>query len=51
MRKAYNSVLKLPKLIACSQCSEPCRPHHVCPRCGFYSGHKKSYRVLTVKVG
>lgn len=38
MRRAYNSVLKLPQLIACSQCSAPSLPHRVCPSCGYYGG-------------
>lgn len=45
MRRAYNSVLHLPKVQACPQCGEARRPHHVCPSCGFYNGRQ----VITVK--
>lgn len=45
MRRAYNSVLSLPKIQACSQCSAPTRPHQVCPSCGVYRGRQ----VITVK--
>ena len=37
MRRAYNSVLKLPQLSTCPQCAAPYVPHRVCPACGFYS--------------
>ncbi len=47
MRRAYNSVLKLPQLGVCSQCAAPCLPHRVCPSCGFYKGRQ----VLTVTAG
>ena len=45
MRRAYNSVLKLPQISSCPQCAAPYRPHRVCPACGFYKGRQ----VLTVK--
>lgn len=45
MRRAYNSVLKLPQLTTCPQCSEPYVPHRVCPACGYYKGRQ----VLTVE--
>ena len=44
MRRAYNSVLKLPQLSTCPQCGEPYVPHRVCAACGFYKGRQ----VLTV---
>jgi large subunit ribosomal protein L32 len=47
MRRAYNSVIKLPQLGVCPQCAAPCRPHRVCPSCGFYKGRQ----VLTVTAG
>ncbi len=47
MRRAYNSVLKLPQLGKCSQCDAPAMPHRVCPACGFYKGRQ----VLTVTAG
>ncbi len=45
MRRAYNSVLKLPQLSTCSQCGAPAVPHRVCPSCGTYKGRQ----VLTVE--
>jgi large subunit ribosomal protein L32 len=47
MRRAYNSVLKLPQISKCPQCAEPHVPHRVCPACGYYKGRQ----VLTVNVG
>jgi large subunit ribosomal protein L32 len=44
MRRAYNSVLKLPQLSTCPQCGAPYRPHRVCPACGYYKGRQ----ILTV---
>lgn len=44
MRRAYNSVLKLPQLGVCPQCGEPYIPHRVCPSCGTY----KQRQVLTI---
>jgi large subunit ribosomal protein L32 len=44
MRRAYNSVLKLPQVNACPQCGEPFVPHRVCPACGYYKGRQ----ILTV---
>lgn len=45
MRRAYNSVLTLPKIQTCPQCSGPIRPHRVCPSCGTYKGRQ----VIKVK--
>lgn len=45
MRRAYNSVLKLPQLSTCPQCAAPYVPHRVCPACGFYNGRQ----VIAVK--
>ena len=47
MRRAYNSVLKLPQMNTCPQCAAPYVPHRVCPACGFYKGRQ----VLTVTAG
>ncbi len=47
MRRAYNSVLRLPQVSECPQCGGAYRPHRVCPACGFY----KERQILTVKVG
>ncbi|HTI71925.1 MAG TPA: 50S ribosomal protein L32 [Candidatus Limnocylindria bacterium] len=44
MRRAYNSVLKLPQTNACTQCANQCVPHRVCPSCGYYNGRQ----VVTV---
>jgi len=27
-----------PTLVACSNCGEMTKPHHVCPKCGHYGG-------------
>ncbi|HAB17282.1 MAG TPA: 50S ribosomal protein L32 [Verrucomicrobiota bacterium] len=40
MRRAYNSVLKLPQLSPCPQCDAPSIPHRVCPACGYYGGRQ-----------
>lgn len=40
MRRAYNSVVKLPQLGKCAQCGEPAMPHRVCPSCGYYKGRQ-----------
>ncbi len=45
MRRAYNSVLKLPQLTPCAQCAAPNITHRVCPSCGYYNGRQ----VVTVK--
>lgn len=47
MRRAYNSVLKLPQVSNCPQCDAAYRPHRVCPSCGFY----KERQVLTISAG
>ncbi|HOD18150.1 MAG TPA: 50S ribosomal protein L32 [Candidatus Cloacimonadota bacterium] len=28
----------LPAVSKCGHCGEPCLPHHVCPKCGYYDG-------------
>ena len=43
-RRAHDS-LSAPTIVACPQCSEPQRPHHVCEKCGFY----KSKKIIEVK--
>jgi large subunit ribosomal protein L32 len=40
MRRAYNSVLRLPQLSNCPQCAAPYVSHRVCPSCGFYKGRQ-----------
>lgn len=47
MRRAYNSVITLPKLGVCPQCAAPSIPHRVCPSCGFYKGRQ----VMTITAG
>ena len=47
MRRAYNSVMKLPQISTCPQCAAPYVPHRVCPSCGFYKGRQ----VLTITAG
>lgn len=37
-RRAYNSIMKLPQLSSCPQCTAPYLPHRVCPSCGYYKG-------------
>ncbi len=32
-------------LVECSNCGAMIRPHHVCPKCGYYDGKK----VMNVK--
>ena len=29
-----------PTLAVCSNCGAHIKPHHVCPKCGFYDGKK-----------
>ncbi|MBA2755134.1 MAG: 50S ribosomal protein L32 [Chloroflexota bacterium] len=38
-RRRYH-FLKIPQLIACPNCGEPRRSHHVCPSCGVYNGRQ-----------
>jgi large subunit ribosomal protein L32 len=45
MRRAYNSVLKLPQLSTCPQCAAPALTHRACPSCGYYKGRQ----VIRVK--
>lgn len=39
MRRAHDA-LKLSSYVACPNCGEPKRPHHVCGACGFYAGRE-----------
>jgi large subunit ribosomal protein L32 len=45
MRRAYNSVMHLPQVTPCPQCSAPFISHRVCPACGFYNGRQ----VVTIE--
>lgn len=36
-RRAHDSLKKV-SLATCPQCNEPTRPHHACPKCGYYKG-------------
>ena len=47
MRRAYNSVLRLPQFQLCPQCAAPYVPQRVCPACGYYKGRQ----VLTITAG
>jgi len=29
-----------PPMAKCSNCGETCRPHNICPNCGYYNGKK-----------
>jgi large subunit ribosomal protein L32 len=40
MRRAYNSVLKLPQVTTCPQCDAAYVPHRACPSCGYYGGRQ-----------
>ena len=37
-RRASNSRLEAPALVACPQCHELKTPHTVCKNCGYYDG-------------
>lgn len=43
-RRAHDR-LTAPNLVKCPQCSEPKKPHHVCPKCGYYKGRE----VITIE--
>ena len=38
-RRAHD-FLTAPGLSVCPQCSEPKKPHHICPKCGYYKGRE-----------
>jgi len=41
MRRAtWLNKLSAPSLTECVNCGELKKPHHVCPKCGFYKGQK-----------
>lgn len=40
MRRAYNSVMKLPQTSPCPKCANASVPHRVCPACGYYNGRQ-----------
>lgn len=35
-----NTALEPTATVACKNCGEQIRPHHICPYCGFYKGKK-----------
>ncbi len=39
-RRSINMKLDAPQLVACNNCGNLVRPHHVCPKCGFYRGRQ-----------
>lgn len=43
-RRRAHDALKARNLVTCPNCGEPCLPHRVCPKCGFYQGRE----VLTI---
>jgi large subunit ribosomal protein L32 len=40
MRRANHDKRSPPTLVACPNCSERVRSHHVCPTCGHYKGRE-----------
>ena len=38
MRRANHDKRAAPTLVACPNCNERVRSHHVCPACGHYKG-------------
>lgn len=38
-RRAHEALGKI-HLVACPQCREAMRPHHICPHCGTFRGVK-----------
>lgn len=39
-RRSINMKLDAPQLVPCNNCGNLVRPHHVCPKCGFYRGRQ-----------
>jgi large subunit ribosomal protein L32 len=39
-RRANHDRIEAPTVVRCPQCSEPTRPHRVCPSCGHYKGRE-----------
>ncbi|HKZ54651.1 MAG TPA: 50S ribosomal protein L32 [Anaerolineales bacterium] len=39
-RRRAHDALRPRHLIACTNCGEKHLPHHVCPKCGHYSGRE-----------
>jgi large subunit ribosomal protein L32 len=37
-RRAHYLRLKMPQMVACTQCKSLHLSHHVCPKCGTYKG-------------
>ncbi|MBM4311943.1 MAG: 50S ribosomal protein L32 [Deltaproteobacteria bacterium] len=38
-RRSHDGLKRI-SLATCPQCNEPTRPHHVCPKCGYYKGRE-----------
>ena len=39
-KRRSHDALTAPAVVSCTQCGEPCRPHHLCSKCGYYKGKK-----------
>ena len=39
-RRRAHLALERPTLVACPQCRQQKRPHHVCRNCGYYHGRE-----------
>ena len=39
-RRRAHLALERPTLVACPQCRQLKRPHHVCQNCGYYHGRE-----------
>ena len=39
-RRANHDKMSAPTVVTCPECSEPKRPHRVCPNCGTYAGRQ-----------
>lgn len=37
-QRRTHKVLHVPGMVACSNCAELAKPHHVCKSCGHYGG-------------
>lgn len=49
-KKRKSLGIKLPALIACSNCGQLILPHRVCPMCGYYKGKEVIKTKIKSKV-